>query len=137
MKRTSFSIAISVPPEYASSACKWEVRTPSRRETRVGQVVQKLGFYDVIGRYGATNEDAILLDCGCKLIALDVENCMIGVPKGDGCFKEIPIDVPGGQQRYFPGESGDAISIDLAQGCPYLSDFLKRWRDSFEARTGN
>ncbi|PKI40263.1 hypothetical protein CRG98_039346 [Punica granatum] len=40
---SSFSIAISVLPEYASSAIRRVVGTPSRLETRVGRVVRKSG----------------------------------------------------------------------------------------------
>ncbi|PKI57320.1 hypothetical protein CRG98_022265 [Punica granatum] len=39
----SFSIVTSVLPEYASSAFKRVVGTPSRREIRVDQAVWKLG----------------------------------------------------------------------------------------------
>ncbi|PKI64314.1 hypothetical protein CRG98_015279 [Punica granatum] len=100
--------------EYARSAFKRVVGTPSRCETRC----------------------PVLLNGRRELGTLYVEDGATWVSKCDSGLEEIPVDASGVQQGNISYERSDIVAVDRAQRRPYASTLLK-WRcDSIEARTG-
>ncbi|PKI67833.1 hypothetical protein CRG98_011806 [Punica granatum] len=129
-----------------------DVLIPSLMELLVdvlSRYVEKTGELTLDGCERVRHEDAlghgrrpldecrVLLDHGGQLRPLEVEYCVLGIPKFGGGPQKDPIHRGLDEHDHISDDVPDESVIHRPESPPNTHDVLSWWRDRFESETGS